>query len=124
MPVISPATTEKANMNLTKQDCSDSIAQYIERTAIWRRSLAVKFAGDIRNARAAEALERLAVEAADLSDEQWGLLRPHFGGWASETWRDALGLAARQVGFAYRQRGFDSFVRLIALQFPQNEIAA
>jgi hypothetical protein len=106
--------TENTNMNLTKQDCSESIAQYVERTAVWRRSLAVKFPGDPRNARAAETLEKIAIDAAELTDEQWSLLRPNFGGWASETWRDALGLAARQVGF----------VRLIALQFPQNEIAA
>ena len=111
-------------MNLTKEDCGASISQYVERTAVWRRSLAVKFPGDLRNARAAETLEKITVAAADLTDEQWSLLRPHFGGWASETWRDALGLAARQVGFAYRQRGFDSFVRLIALQFPAVSIAA
>ncbi len=40
-------------MNLTKQDCSESLSEYLERTAAWRRSLAVEFSNDVRNPRAA-----------------------------------------------------------------------
>jgi hypothetical protein len=124
MPVISSAPAEKADMNLTKQDCSESISQYVERAAAWRRSLAAKFPDDMRNQNAAEVLDKLALAAGELNDEQWNIMKPNFGGWASETWRSALGLAARQVGFAHRQRSFDSFVRLIARQFPSVSIAA
>jgi hypothetical protein len=55
MPVISLAIKieQKKQMPLnTKQDCIDSIVQYLERAAAWRRTLAVKFE-DVRNTRAA-----------------------------------------------------------------------
>jgi hypothetical protein len=98
-------------MILNKQDCIESITQSLERTAAWRRDLVVKFPDDIRNARAAETLEKLAIDAADLTDEQWAELSPRFGGWASQAWRQSVSFAARQVGFAHRQKSFDSFVK-------------
>jgi hypothetical protein len=111
-------------MIFNKQECGDSIAQYLERSNVWRRSLADKFPDDVRLPRAAETLSQLALAAVELNDEHWGLLKPYFGGWASETWRSALGQAARQIGFSHRQRSFDSFVRLLVRQFPQNESVA
>ena len=59
-----------------KQDCIDSIAKVLERTAAWRKAIAVNFPDDPRNMRAAETLEKLAVDANNLSDEQWSDLIP------------------------------------------------
>jgi hypothetical protein len=74
-----PTKTETEKMIATKQDCSESISQYLERTAVWRRSLAVKFPDDPRNQKAAETLEKLAESAERMSEDQWVTLKPHFG---------------------------------------------
>jgi hypothetical protein len=125
-PAITPGISKqkKQTMIFNKTDCAESIAQYLERTGVWRRSLAAKFPDDVRNPRAAETLEKLSVAAADLTDSQWELLKPNYGGWNSETWRSALSQAARQVGFGFRQKRFESFVRLLLSQFSKTEIAA
>ena len=61
-----------------KNDCIDSITNVLESTASWRRVLVPKF-NDPRNMRAAGTLEKLAVDANNLSDCQWEDLKPHFG---------------------------------------------
>jgi hypothetical protein len=106
-----------------KSDCVDSIVTTLERTAAWRRTTAAKFPDDRRNAPAASKLEQLAIDAVNLNDEQWGDLQGHFGGWASQSWQDALVQAARMVGFSHRSGNFDSFVRLMVRQFPQASVA-
>jgi len=54
-----------------KQDCIDSIAKVLERIAAWRKAIAVNFPDDNRNIVAAATLEKLAVDVANLTDEQW-----------------------------------------------------
>lgn len=99
-----------------KQDCIDSIAKVLERTAAWRNAIAVNFKNDPRNMRAFETLEKLAVDAANLTDEQWADLKPHFGGWASEKWRNGLSQAARSVGFHHRAKDFGIFTKVLVEQ--------
>jgi len=50
-----------------KQDCVESIAKVLERTSAWRKAIAVNFPDDPRNVRAAETLEKLAVDATHTS---------------------------------------------------------
>jgi hypothetical protein len=80
---------QKMILDQEKHECIDSISQSLQRTAAWRRTLAVKF-DDPRNEKAAQSLEKLALAAADLTDSQWEELKPRFGGWASQTWRSDL----------------------------------
>jgi hypothetical protein len=97
-----------------KQDAVESIARILEQTSAWRKRTAAKFPDDPRNAKAAEMLDQLAIDAANLTDEQFTDLRPHFG-WSSQIWRDGLLTAARSVGFAHRNTNFASFVRTLGL---------
>lgn len=55
---------------LHRLDCQ-SLGTY----AAWRKAIAVNFPDDPRNMRAAETLEKLAVDANNLSDEPPRLLR-------------------------------------------------
>jgi hypothetical protein len=108
-----------------KNDCVESIAKISEKTSAWRRSTAAKFPDDQRNINAAEMLDLLAIEAANLTDEQWTALQPHFAhGWSSQVWREALSTAARMVGFGHKSKSFDAFVRLVLRQLPSASIAA
>jgi hypothetical protein len=106
-----------------KHDCIESIARVLEQTSAWRRKTAAKFPDDARNAKAAEMLDQLAIDAASLTDEQFNDLRPHFG-WSSQAWRDGLVQAARLVGFAHRNTDFASFVRTVVRQLPTSRVAA
>jgi hypothetical protein len=75
--------------------------------------------------RAAETLEKLAVDVGDLSDEQWSALKPHFsGGWASEKWRDGLSQAARSVGFHHRAKDFNFFAKVLVQQLSPSGVDA
>jgi hypothetical protein len=107
-----------------KDDCVESSAGSLERTAAWRRTLVVKFPDDPRNLRAADTLETLAVAAADLTDEQWHELQPHFGGWASETWRNALSQSARVIGFQHRSVNFNYFFKILLQNLTPESVAA
>jgi hypothetical protein len=112
-------------MNEQKQDCGESIAHELGGTAKWRKVTSAKFPDDSsRNLRAAETLNKLATDALGLSDEQWLCLKPHFGGWASETWRNGLTQAARQVGFFHRAKDLDSFIKVLVHQLSQLSVAA
>jgi hypothetical protein len=106
-----------------KQDCIESIAKILESTSAWRKATAVKYPDDPRNLRASEMLEQLATDAANLTDEQFTDLQPHFG-WSSQTWRDGVVQAARLVGFAQRNATFNSFIRTVARHLPSLRIAA
>jgi hypothetical protein len=86
-----------------KTDCADSLASQLNRTARWRRSVQAKYPTDLRNGRAADALEKLANEAASgLSDVLFAEL--HFYNWASPSWHAALTAAASaaMASFAIR----------------------
>ena len=105
-----------------KQDCIDSIAKVLERTAAWRKAIAVNFPDDNRNIVAAATLEKLAVDIANLTDEQWSALKPYFG-WASGTWRNGLSQAARSVGFHNRAKDFNFFAKVLVQQLSQSNPA-
>jgi hypothetical protein len=67
-------------MILDKQDCIDSIAEALNRTSVWRKSLVSKFADDPCNILAAATLDKLAIDISRLSAPQWLELKPFFGG--------------------------------------------
>ncbi len=60
-----------------KIDCIDSLVFGLNRTAEWGKKMAIRYPSDPRNARAAECLSRLAIEAAGLSDDAWLKMQPH-----------------------------------------------
>jgi predicted aminopeptidase len=106
-----------------KQDCAEYFARIFEQTAAFRRKIATKYPDDLRNLKAAEMLDQLAIDSANLSDDNWEELKPHFG-WSSQAFRDALIQATKLVGFAHRNRSFDSFVRLVVWHLPSSRAAA
>ena len=91
MPELpAPTETETRKMIVDKKDCAESISHVLERSSSWRKTISINF-DDPRNLKAAEILELLAIEAANLTDEQWAALQPHFAcGWSSQVWREAL----------------------------------
>jgi hypothetical protein len=112
-------------MNEQKQDCSDSIAHELGGTAKWRKVTAAKYPDDSsRNIRASETLNKLAADAVNLTDSQWESLKPYFGGWASETWRNGLTQVARQIGFSHRGKDLESFISVLARQMSQSTSVA
>ena len=106
-----------------KQDGIEHIERVLNQTSVWRMKKAAVFTDDPRNEKAAGMLDQLAIDCANLSDEQWAELKPHFG-WNSQIWRSALIETARMVGFFHRNKTFDSFVRLLVKQLPASRIAA
>jgi hypothetical protein len=68
-------------------------------------------------------LDQLAIDATNLTDEQFVDLQPHFG-WSSQIWRESLVQAARSVGFAHRNTNFASFVRTVVRHLPTTRVAA
>jgi hypothetical protein len=114
---------ETANMNNeNKLDCAESIVRALERTASWRKTISPKF-NDERNLKAAATLERLAIDAVNLTDEHWAALQPHYA-WSSAIWRDALFNSTRQIGFAHGSKNLDAFIRLVLRQLSPVSIAA
>jgi hypothetical protein len=111
-------------MNDNKNDCVESITHELRGKANWRKATAVRFPDDHpRNIRAADALDKLADDFSNLTDEQWQLLKPYYGGWHSETWRAGLSLVAKQVGFLHRARDLDSFISILIRQLSQSVAA-
>jgi len=106
-----------------KQDCTEQFSTILDRTSAWRRKTAAKHPEDPRNLRAAEMLDQLAADSVHLTDEQWVQLKPYFG-WNWQIFREGLIQAAKLVGFAHRNRGLDSFVRLVVKQLPASRVAA
>ena len=106
-----------------KIDCSDTLVFGLNRTAGWRKRMAVLYPADPRNARAAECLTKLAAEAVALGDDDWLQLKPH-SGWANERWREAISKAARAVGFQQRIKDLPSFVAHLVDVLSQPSVAA
>jgi hypothetical protein len=94
-----------------KSECIDAIVRMLERTSAWRRSIAPNF-NDPRIARAADTLDKLAVDATAMTDSQFQSLEKYFS-WDSIQWRNGLSLAARQIGFHNRSSDFRSFIRAL-----------
>jgi hypothetical protein len=108
-----PFQNRKRKMINDKQDCIESIIRALEGTAAWRRTTSARLPDDPRNMRAATTLDKLAVDVASITDEQWFELRPHFGGWASEGWRNGSSQTARQVGFHHRANDITSLLKVL-----------
>jgi hypothetical protein len=106
-----------------KIDCVDALVFGLNRTAEWRRKMAVRYPSDPRNARAAECLAKLAIDATALSDGAWLQLQQHCG-WASERWREAISQAARAVGFQQKIKDLPSFVAHLLDVLSQSSVAA
>jgi hypothetical protein len=94
-----------------KIDCVDSLTIGLNRTALWRKKMAAKFPSDPRNARAAERLAELATDTAELTDDEFALLKPHCG--RAEPWREAISKTARMVAFQHKIKDLPSFVETL-----------
>ena len=57
-------------MTNDKSECIDDIVRMFERTAVWRRAIAANF-NDPRNIRAAETPDKLAIDVAAMTDEEF-----------------------------------------------------
>jgi hypothetical protein len=106
-----------------KADCIDSIADVLSKTSTWRKNTALRFPDDNRNGKAAKTLDRLSIEAATLTDEQWVELKPHFG-WSSENWRTTLTQTARQAAFHHRFGDLETFIRILLENLSVLSVAA
>jgi hypothetical protein len=96
---------------MTKTACITSLHTSLTQTASWRAKLSDT--GDRRYARAAKRLEKLAGEAASLTDSQWAALEPHF---KSDRWHDAVRQTSRLLGFAIKKMSLSYFVhKLVGL---------
>jgi predicted aminopeptidase len=123
-PELSGTTTEAEKMVLNdKQDCAEYFARIFEQTAAWRRKKAAEYPDDLRNLKAGEMLDQLAIDSAKMTDAQWEELKPYFG-WSSQTFRDALIQATKLVGFAHRNRSWESFIKLTVWHLPTSRAAA
>jgi hypothetical protein len=108
-----------------KQDCIESITRVLEKTSAWRQAVIARHPEDARNVKAVRALNRLAADAVNLTDEHWGSLKPYFGGgWNSHTWRNGLNQTAKQIGFWHRAGDLDIFVKIIIQNMSASSVAA
>jgi hypothetical protein len=96
----------------SKSECIESIVRAMERSSVWRKSLALRYPDDPRNLRAAETLETLAAEAAAMTEEQWNTLSSQYN-WASERWRSALNDTTKGIGFHIRTKQFSVFINAL-----------
>jgi hypothetical protein len=93
----------------SKQSCQDNLGGSFTRSAIWRRGLQARYPDDPRNGKAAAALDRLAAETDDLTDEAWESLKPYFN-WSCGRWSDAVSLASRRVEFQRNVKTLPNYV--------------
>lgn len=101
-----------------KQNCIDSLSGSLTRTANWRRGLDARY-NDYRNGKAAKALQELAGETPNLTDQAWSKLEPFYN-FVSPTWSEAVSAAARKVGF-HNVNTFPAFTEtLVGILSEQN----
>jgi hypothetical protein len=96
----------------TKDDCAASIARILQRTSLWRRAIVGRWPNDPRNMQASKLLDQLALKAIHLTDEQWSELQPYYS-WTSETFRNGVNDAARQLGFHLPTDDLGAFVKVL-----------
>jgi hypothetical protein len=114
----------KLKMINDKNDAVEYIVRVLEQKSAWRKATTARFPDDPRNKRASDRLDQLAVEAVEMTDEQYDALKPYFG-WASVAFRDALSQVSRQVGFQHRGKDFGSFVKTLVSELSlSSRIAA
>jgi hypothetical protein len=99
------------NIDDDKNDCVESIVKTLKQTSTWRKSLALRWPDDPRNIRAGDKLDKLAAEAASLTDAQFEDLKPYHA--CEITWRNALHMTTRQVGFHHRAGDLDHFIKVL-----------
>src|SRR4051794_15687419 len=99
-------------MKSTKTDCREYITRKLLRTSDWRRVQAARFPADMRNARAAKELLRLATSGEEISEEHWQQLSPHFDA-ASDGWSETVARCTRAVGFRTTPESLDAFIQTI-----------
>jgi hypothetical protein len=108
-----------------KTHCAESIAYGLNRVGKWRRKTDVRYPGDYRNIRAADALAKLASESVQLTDEAWNQLKPYYCyGGVDARWRESVAQAARQVGFYQSAKSFPAFVDNLIDVLSRSSIAA
>jgi hypothetical protein len=106
-----------------KIDCIDCIALALIRGSDWRDKVAIRHPSDRRNARASDTLRTLATDISQLSDADWQLIKPHYS-FASEPFREAVGVAVRAVGFTHKIQDVSSFIAHLLKVLLQPTIAA
>lgn len=106
-----------------KQDCIESLCNGLKSTSAWRAATSIRFPDDRRNIKASKALDQLAEEAANLTDEQWSELSSYYGS-ASQTWVNALNVTARSVGFHHRAGNLDLFITILVQNLIALSVAA
>jgi hypothetical protein len=90
-----------------KQDCIQSLATSLHATSRWRLAIDERYP-DHRNLRAAKQLDKLAGEAANMTDDQFEALRSFVG---TPQWGEVLKRTARVIGFARRRMSLAYFIR-------------
>jgi hypothetical protein len=93
-----------------KIDCIDSLVFGLNRTAEWRKKMAIRYPSDPPNARAAECLSRFAIEAAGLSDDAWLKVQPLYGGRAKQAMAGSDQSSGAGPGFQPKIKDLQSFV--------------
>lgn len=94
-----------------RDDCLTCLKNKLRRTAHWRETTIKGRYSDPRNDEAATLCKGL-VEQANLTDDEWLALKPHFS-WTSQAWLDAIQEASRKVGFRHDIADFRSYVRFL-----------
>jgi len=65
--------TEKAKIIERQARLYRFSREVLERTSVWRKAITANFPNDPRNLRAPKTLDQLAVNVANLTDEQWSI---------------------------------------------------
>jgi len=117
--------TENENHVEYKRRCSASISRVLESTSLWRKATAARFPDDPRNVAASKRLDQLAIDAAELSEEeQWETLKPFFYGWTSTTFRDAVSKTAKSIGFHNRCGNLDYFIAVLVRALSASSVGS
>jgi hypothetical protein len=106
----------------SKDNCKSDVIANIRRAATWRRALRRKFEHDNRLLPAAEALDHLARQASEMTDDEWARLSKFYH-WSSQAWSDAVSQTTRLVGFRPIS-SFAEFVDRLVKNLSQNESVA
>ena len=97
---------------MTKQQCENSLLWSLKQTSVWRSGLARRYPDDYRNADAADMCRHVAASCSQLTEAQWGELRPYFSP-NGQTWLEAITRATRDVGFRTNPSNFNDFADLL-----------
>ena len=105
-----------------RRDCVESIFAGLTKTSAFRSRKAKQYPDDPRNARAADALLKLANDATGVTDSEWELLQLFYTP-ESKSWQDAICQATKDVGFSNKSKSFPYFIRSLIALLPHNTTA-